>query len=62
MLKEMSVTEQGYQAVLAVIGEGREVTDVADQFQVSRQSVHAWLARYEADGLEGLANRTSRPA
>jgi transposase InsO family protein len=29
---------------------------------VSRQSVHAWLARYEAGGLEGLADRSHRPA
>jgi transposase InsO family protein len=28
---------------------------------VSRQSVHAWLARYEAGGLEGLADRSHRP-
>ena len=55
------MTEQRYQAVLAVIAEGREVTIVADQFKVSRQTVHAWLARYETGGLEALANRTSRP-
>ena len=61
MLKEMSVTEQSYQAVLAVIGEGREVTDVAGQFRVSHQTVHAWLGRYEAGGMEALADRTSRP-
>lgn len=53
--------EQRYQAVLAVIGEGESVTDVARRFKVSRQSVHAWLARYEARGLAGLADRSSRP-
>jgi transposase InsO family protein len=58
----MSVTEQRYQAVLAVVGDGRTVSDVAAQWRVSRQTVHAWLSRYEADGLEGLATKSSRPA
>jgi transposase InsO family protein len=61
MLVELSVVEQKYQAVLAVIAEGREVTDVARQFGVSRQTLHAWLVRYEADGLAGLAPRSRRP-
>jgi transposase len=52
-MRNMSVTEQRYQAVLAVIGDGRTVTEVAARWRVSRQTVHAWLARYEADGLEG---------
>lgn len=53
--------EQRYQAVLAVIADGRGVGEVAAQFGVSRQSVHAWLRRYEDEGLEGLANRSHRP-
>ena len=62
MLVELSVVEQKYQAVLAVIGDGREVTDVARQFGVSRQTLHAWLGRYEAEGLAGLVPRSRRPA
>ena len=49
----MSVAEQRYQAVLAVISDGRTVKEVAGQWGVSRQTVHAWLARYEAQGLDG---------
>jgi transposase len=56
------VAKQRYQAVLAVIGEGSTVTEVAGRWGVSRQSVHAWLARYEAAGLDGLADRSRRPA
>ena len=56
------MAEQRYQAVLAVIGEGGTVTEVAGRWGVSRQSVHAWLARYEAGGLEALADRSHRPA
>jgi transposase InsO family protein len=53
--------EQRYQAVQAVIGEGATVTDVAARFGVSRQTVHAWLAKYEAGGLDGLGDRSHRP-
>jgi DNA-binding NarL/FixJ family response regulator len=41
-MREMSVAEQRYQAVLAVIAEGRTVTEVAAQWRVSRQTVHSW--------------------
>ena len=54
-MREMSVAEQRYQAVLAVISDGRTVTEVAGQWKVSRQTLHGWLARYEAAGLEGLS-------
>jgi transposase InsO family protein len=57
----MSVAEQRYQAVLAVIGEGRTVTEVAGQWGVSRQTIHAWLVKYEAGGLEGLGDASRRP-
>jgi transposase-like protein len=60
-MREMSVAEQRYQAVLAVIGDGRTIKEVAGQWGMSRQTLHAWLARYEADGVEGLADRSHRP-
>src|SRR4051794_41506848 len=58
---ELSVAEQRYQAVLAVIGAGETVTEVAARFGVSRKTLHGWLARYEFGGLEGLADRSHRP-
>ena len=58
----MSVAEQRYQAVLAVISEGRAVMEVASRLGVSRRAVHRWLARYEVEGLEGLPDRSHRPA
>ena len=54
--------EQRYQAVLAVIDSGLTVTEVADKFGVSRQTVHEWLRRYEAGGIDALADRSHRPA
>ena len=58
----MSVAEQRYNAVLAVIRDGRTVTQVARDWGVSRQTMHTWLARYEANGIEGLGNLSHRPA
>ena len=55
------MAEQRYQAVLAVIADGRTIKEVAGQWSVSRQTLHSWLARYEAGGLEGLADRSHRP-
>src|ERR1039457_2176148 len=60
-MRYMSVTEERYQAVLAVIGEGRTVSDVALQLRVDRRTVHPWLARYEAGGPEGLGDRSPQP-
>jgi transposase InsO family protein len=57
----MSVAEQRYEAVRAVIADGETVTSVAARFGVSRKTVHVWLARYEAGGLEDLADRSHRP-
>lgn len=53
------MAEQRYQAPLAVIADGLSVSQVADKVGVSRQTLHAWLARYEP---EGPADRSHRPA
>jgi transposase len=50
-MRELSVAEQRYQAVMAVIGDGLSVSQVAEKVGVSRQTLHSWLARYEAQGL-----------
>ncbi len=55
------MAEQRYQAVLAVISDGEAVTSVAARFGVHRKTVHEWLGRYEAEGLEGLGDRSHRP-
>ena len=55
------MAEQRYEAVRAVIADGETVTQVAGRFGVSRQTLHAWLAKYEAGGLEGLADGSHRP-
>jgi transposase InsO family protein len=60
-MRELSVAEQRYQAVLAVISDGLSISQVASKAGVSRQTLHSWLARYEAEGLEGLVDRSHRP-
>lgn len=55
------MAEQRYQAVLAVISDGLSISQVASKVGVSRQTLHAWLARYEAQGLKGLMDRSHRP-
>jgi len=61
MIRELSVQEQKYAAVMAVLTDGASVSEVAQRWGVSRQSVHGWLRRYEDEGLAGLAARSSRP-
>jgi transposase InsO family protein len=43
------------------IRAGRPVSHVAKEMGVSRQCAHRWLARFEAEGVEGLRDRSSRP-
>ena len=59
-MREISVAEQRYDAVRAVLAEGETVTDVAARFGVARKTVHDWLRKYEAGGIEGLGNRSNR--
>jgi transposase-like protein len=60
-MRELSVAEQRFQAVLSVIKDGRTVTETAAAVGVSRQTLHAWLAKYEPAGLEGLVDGSHRP-
>lgn len=48
--------------MLAVIGDGRSITEVAASWGISCQTLHTWLSRWEQGGLEGLADRSHRPA
>jgi transposase len=61
VFRELSVAEQRYQAVLAVIEDGLQVSEAAAKAGVTRQAVHSWLSRYAGGGLEALADRSHRP-
>jgi hypothetical protein len=43
------------------VRDGAPVADVAVRYGTSRQSVYGWKARYEAEGLAGLPERSRRP-
>ena len=60
MLRELNVVEQRYRAVLEVLS-GAPVIEVAERYGVVRQTVHRWVARYRAEGLDGLADRSHAP-
>jgi transposase InsO family protein len=60
-MRELSVVEQRYKAVQEVISDGMTVTEVAARHHVSRQTLHTWLARYEAGGLDELVDGSHRP-
>ena len=51
MLVELGLVEQRYKAVIEVLDGAASVTDVARRYGVGRQTVHAWLRRYAAEGL-----------
>ena len=43
------------------LAEAWTMTELCDLYGVSRKTAYKWLARYEATGLLGLGNRSSRP-
>jgi len=47
--------------VRRIVEEGRPVAEVATGFGVSERTARKWLARYRAEGVAGLKNRSSRP-
>jgi transposase InsO family protein len=53
--------EQRYDAVTMVMRDGFSITDIAAKFNVSRQTVYRWLAKYDEGGLEALADESHRP-
>jgi transposase len=44
-----------------VIEDGQPVREVARGFGISERTARKWLARFRAEGLSGLDNRSSRP-
>jgi transposase InsO family protein len=48
--------------VEAVLDQGLTWKDAAASFRVSERSVAKWVARYRRQGVQGLADRSSRPA
>ena len=47
--------------VVRVREDGWPVAHAAKAMGVSRQCAHRWLARFDAEGMAGLEDRSSRP-
>ena len=59
--REKSVVEQRRELVEMASKGAVSVAELARRFSVSRQTVYKWLARFEAGGAAGLADRSRRP-
>lgn len=62
MLVELSLVEQRYDAVKEVLNDGLSVTEVAERYQVARQTLHRWIRRYRLGGLVALVDQPRKPA
>jgi hypothetical protein len=63
-MNEVSMTEQRYLAVMEVINHGMPVTEVAERYDVSRQTVHAWPRREPVQSVghsDGPRSRRTDP-
>jgi transposase-like protein len=61
MPAERNVVEQRYEAVMAVVRDGRQVSEVSRVYGVTRQTMRAWLRKYAAEGMAGLLDASHRP-
>ena len=59
-MDQQALAEYRYRAVREVLG-GSPIGEVAERFGTSRQSLHAWRRRFEAEGMPGLVDRSRRP-
>lgn len=55
------LTPQGRLVMVERLGAGEPLGQVARQLRLSTTTVRRWWGRYQAEGLPGLANRSSRP-
>lgn len=59
--REASVAEQRLGLVRAMGGGEESVGEICDRFGVSRKTAYKWKGRYEAEGVEGLVDRSHAP-
>lgn len=55
------LTVHGRRLAVERVLAGHRVADVAAQLGCSRTTIYKWVARYRAEGLDGLIERSSRP-
>lgn len=43
--------------IILLVEEGRSVSEIAQMVGIGRRFVYKWVARFQAQGVEGLADR-----
>lgn len=59
--KNAPMTPEGRLRMVQAVIDGEPVSAVAGRFGVDRKTVRKWLQRFLAEGVAGLADRSSRP-
>ena len=59
--KETCAVDQRMRFVIAAREEGAVMSEVCERFGVSRMTGYKWLARYDAEGVVGLKERSRAP-
>jgi putative transposase len=59
--RQVSTMEQRMQFVLEYQSELFTMTELSEQYGISRKTAHKWIARYDAEGVVGLLDRSRRP-
>jgi transposase InsO family protein len=57
---QQALAEYRYRAVREVLGRS-PIGEVAERYGTTRQSLHSWRKRFEAEGMPGLVDRSRRP-
>jgi len=59
--REMSLMEERLQFIRDVQSGLFTMTELAEQYAISRRTGYKWLDRYDADGTDGLHDQSRRP-
>jgi transposase InsO family protein len=59
--RESSVVEERLRFVVAASRKEKSMTELCQEFQVSRQTGYIWLKRYQAGGSSQVCDRSRRP-
>jgi transposase InsO family protein len=59
--KNAPMTPAGRLRIVEAVAAGEPMTAVAARLGIDRKTVRKWLARFQAEGLGGLSDRSSRP-
>jgi leucine-zipper of insertion element IS481 len=61
MHRNAPLTPEGRRRLCELIAAGWTVAAAAGSMRISRQCAHKWWRRYQAEGIAGLVDRSSRP-